>query len=159
QTLYGEVSTPVSAHAEYSDHKTADEDRPMLPEINAREERKAQWQDRRDRRRHRREERDRQRQERRDQQRPARFAGELGRPAPPGPAPRGPPAPASPYQPPVAISAISVETDPLARVGTPLGDAAATVFAQLRNGQPLPVRQLAAMMRKRNLVETDPEQL
>jgi hypothetical protein len=47
----------------------------------------------------------------------------------------------------------------LSRVGTPLGDAAATVFAQLRNGQPLPVRQLAAMMRKRNLVETDPEQL
>jgi len=33
------------------------------------------------------------------------------------------------------------------------------VFAQLRNGQPLPVRQLAAMMRKRSLVETDPEQL
>ncbi|HMG52940.1 MAG TPA: restriction endonuclease, partial [Kofleriaceae bacterium] len=49
--------------------------------------------------------------------------------------------------------------DALARVGTPLGDAAAAVFAQLRNGQPLPVRQLAAMMRKRSLVETDPEQL
>jgi restriction endonuclease Mrr len=44
-------------------------------------------------------------------------------------------------------------------VGTPLGDAAASVFAQLRNGQPLPVRQLAAMMRKRSLVEADPEQL
>jgi hypothetical protein len=51
------------------------------------------------------------------------------------------------------------EHDALARVGTPLGDAAATVFAQLRNGQPLPVRQLAAMMRKRSLIETDPEQL
>jgi restriction endonuclease Mrr len=33
------------------------------------------------------------------------------------------------------------------------------VFAQLRNGQPLPVRQLAAMMRKRSLVQQDPEQL
>jgi restriction endonuclease Mrr len=33
------------------------------------------------------------------------------------------------------------------------------VFTQLRNGQPLPVRQLAAMMRKRNLVNQDPEQL
>jgi restriction endonuclease Mrr len=33
------------------------------------------------------------------------------------------------------------------------------VFSQLRNGQPLPVRQLAAMMRKRNLVNQDPEQL
>ena len=59
-------------------------------------------------------------------------------------------------QPPVQITGAE---DPLARVGTPLGDAAATVFAQLRNGQPLPVRQLAAMMRKRNLVETDPDQL
>src|SRR6185503_16657406 len=51
------------------------------------------------------------------------------------------------------------EHDGLARVGTPLGDAAAAVFAQLRNGQPLPVKQLAAMMRKRSLIETDPEQL
>jgi hypothetical protein len=49
--------------------------------------------------------------------------------------------------------------DGLARVGTPLGDAAAAVFQQLRNGQPLPVRQLAAMMRKRSLVNQDPEQL
>src|SRR5439155_19684627 len=49
--------------------------------------------------------------------------------------------------------------DALARVGTPLGDAAATVFAQLRNVQPLPVRQLAQMMRKRSLVQQDPEQL
>lgn len=59
-------------------------------------------------------------------------------------------------QPQVQVDGVS---DPLSRVGTPLGDAAATVFAQLRNGQPLPVRQLAAMMRKRNLIETDPEQL
>ena len=33
------------------------------------------------------------------------------------------------------------------------------MFSQLRNGQPLPVRQLAAMMRKRSLVQQDPEQL
>src|SRR6185503_19105015 len=51
------------------------------------------------------------------------------------------------------------EHDGLARVGTPLGDAAAAVFAQLRNGQPLPVKQLAAMMRKRSLVNQDPDQL
>ena len=49
--------------------------------------------------------------------------------------------------------------DALARVGTPLGDAAATVFTQLRNNQPLPVRQLAQMMRKRNLVEHEPDRL
>lgn len=165
--LYGEdLGAPATAHAEYKDQKTADEDRPMLPEINAREERKAQWQDRRDRRRQRREERERQRQERREQHRAAR-PGE-GRPleARPEARPHGArphearPEPAyearPPVQPPVAIDE---DHDVLKRVGTPLGDAAATVFAQLRNGQPLPVRQLAAMMRKRNLVEADPEQL
>ncbi|MFN0248082.1 MAG: restriction endonuclease [Kofleriaceae bacterium] len=164
QAIYGDdLSKPAQAHGEYRDNKTADEDRPMLPEINAREERKQQWQDRRDRRRNRREERDRQRHERRD-----------GRDKPPNGQQQGgndrsqdrpPQAQSQPYQqsqqrpmqPPVQIEA--VENDPLARVGTPLGDAAATVFAQLRNGQPLPVRQLAAMMRKRNLVEIDPEQL
>jgi hypothetical protein len=61
--------------------------------------------------------------------------------------------------PPAPPPAVNGHDDPLARVGTPLGDAAATVFAQLRNNQPLPVRQLAAMMRKRNLVVADPEQL
>jgi len=60
---------------------------------------------------------------------------------------------------PPAPATNGAEHDALGRVGTPLGDAAATVFAQLRNGQPLPVRQLAAMMRKRNLIESDPEQL
>src|ERR1700743_349274 len=49
------------------------------------------------------------------------------------------------------------QRDAVARVGTPLGDAAASVFAQLRNGQPLPVKQLAAMMRKRALIEHDRE--
>jgi len=61
-------------------------------------------------------------------------------------------------QQPIAMPTV-VDHDALARVGTPLGDAAATVFAQLRNGQPLPVRQLAAMMRKRSLVEREPDQL
>jgi hypothetical protein len=127
-----------------------------MPEINAREERKAQWQDRRDRRRHRREERDRQRHDRRDQQRTDRQGQGGEQRFEPRPQPQGQPQPVRAIQPPIQITA---ETDPLARVGTPLGDAAATVFAQLRNGQPLPVRQLAAMMRKRNLVEVDPEQL
>ena len=189
--IYGDdLTKPATAHGEYKDGKTADEDRPMMPEINARDERKAQWQDRRDHRRRRRDERG-----NRPggggggggQQRPAdpqRTGGEQrpggggDRPRHDGPRPGGdgrppqgnqqgqpqrfeqrppiqPPMQA-PMQPPVQITGVD---DPLARVGTPLGDAAATVFAQLRNGQPLPVRQLAAMMRKRNLVETDPEQL
>ncbi|MBL0213010.1 MAG: restriction endonuclease [Myxococcales bacterium] len=183
QAIYGDdLAKPATAHAEYSDQKTADEDRPMLPEINAREERKAQWQDRRDRRRNRREDREQQRNQRREQ-RQGSGAGQGqqgqggsggGGPRPPqhqgGGEPRAPqhqggggdrqlqPRPDHrPLQPPVQV--VGRDDDPLARVGTPLGDAAATVFAQLRNGQPLPVRQLAAMMRKRNLVETDPDQL
>jgi hypothetical protein len=177
-SVYGdELAQPAIAHAEYTDRQTADEDRPMMPEINARDERKLQWQERRDRRRRRRDERDRQRAERRDQPhhgaprpghdtRPDRSEPARGaepRPAhPPGGAPGGRP-PGAPQpgasSPGILLPASNGEHDALARVGTPLGDAAATVFAQLRNGQPLPVRQLAAMMRKRSLVETDPEQL
>lgn len=163
QAMYGDdLARPAQAHGEYRDQKTADEDRPMMPEINARAERKQQWQERRDRRRNRREDRDRARQERRDNRQAPN-----GQPQGKGEARHDRPQhgqsqpyqqpPQRPVQPPVQIEA--VDNDPLARVGTPLGDAAATVFAQLRNGQPLPVRQLAAMMRKRNLVETDPEQL
>jgi hypothetical protein len=166
QAMYGEeLAKPAQAHGEYRDQKTADEDRPMMPEINARAERKAQWQDRRDRRRNRREDRERQRNERRENRdsRPQGNQPPQANGEPRGDRPQH--AQSQPYQhsqqrpmqPPVQIEA--VENDPLARVGTPLGDAAATVFAQLRNGQPLPVRQLAAMMRKRNLVEADPEQL
>jgi hypothetical protein len=68
--IYGDdLARPAIAHAEYADRQTADEDRPMVPEINARDERKLQWQERRDRRRRRRDERDRQRHARRDQPR------------------------------------------------------------------------------------------
>jgi hypothetical protein len=164
QALYGEeLAKPSIAHAEYQDRQTADEDRPMTPEINAREERKAQWQDRRDRRRSRREDRDRQRDERRDQRRNQPQQAGQGQAQPPPQQPRPPQNQHSqqqtyrPVQPPVQIN--GTEEEGVSRVGTVLGDAAATVFAQLRNGQPLPVRQLAAMMRKRSLVETDPEQL
>jgi hypothetical protein len=188
--LYGDdLSKPAIVHTEYTDRQTADEDRPMVPEINARDERKLQWQERRDRRRQRRDERDRQRHERRDHpqaqnqaqnqgQTQAQNHGQGQGPRPPrgeqrpdpradqrsaepsrqGSEPRLPYPPRAPL-PPAAPAATNGQEPELARVGTPLGDAAATVFAQLRNGQPLPVRQLAAMMRKRSLVETDPEQL
>ena len=167
-TLYGDdLTKPAIVHTEYTDRQTADEDRPMVPEINARDERKQQWQERRDRRRQRRDERDRQRHERREQSpRPPHVARPDQRPGEPGrgaPEPRPPhPQPQRPMPPPPAPAAPATngqDHDALGRVGTPLGDAAATVFAQLRNGQPLPVRQLAAMMRKRNLIESDPEQL
>jgi hypothetical protein len=161
QALYGDdLSKPGIAHGEYQDRQTKDEDRPMMPEINARDERKAQWQERRDRRRSRREERERQRDERREHRRAEQQqgGGQHGQQQQHG---QRPPQQQPhqqqfrPVQPPVQMES----EDGVSRVGTPLGDAAATVFAQLRNGQPLPVRQLAAMMRKRSLVETDPEQL
>jgi len=164
--LYGDdLAKPAIVHAEYADRLTADEDRPMMPEINARDERKAQWQERRDRRRRRRDDRDRTRHDRpRDQPRPPGEArpndGRPDRaPEPARSAADRPPQPPRQLPPPVMPTTNGQDHDALARVGTPLGDAAATVFAQLRNGQPLPVRQLAAMMRKRSLVETDPEQL
>ncbi len=160
QAIYGDDSAgaPRAAHQEYRDRQTRDEDRPMMPEINAREERKQHWIDRRERRKQRREER---------QQR--RERNHFGQPR----LPEAGPGPANQH----AAKADSVNLNAslpppapqpaptngaqqgLARVGTSLGDAAATVFAQLRNNQPLPVRQLAAMMRKRSLVHQDPEQL
>ena len=155
-----------------------------MPEINAREERKHQWQERRDRRKQRRDER----QQRRGDQGPgaqqqqpqqhaqhgqqAQHAQQAHGQAPhaqqhpprhdaPRPGQNGarPDARGSAPQLQLQMPLNGHEHDALARVGTPLGDAAAAVFAQLRNGQPLPVRQLAAMMRKRNMVTLDPEQL
>lgn len=160
-SVYGDdLEKPAIAHAEFQDQKTRDEDRPMLPEINAREERKARWEDRRERRRRERDER----RGRRDQPQHAGSNGH-GQPRPDRPQPpqheQRPPQQQlqRPPQPPMQAPVNGQDHDGLARVGTPLGDAAAAVFQQLRNGQPLPVRQLAAMMRKRSLVNQDPEQL
>jgi len=168
--IYGaDLSAPARAHTEFQDQKTRDEDRPMMPEINAREERKARWEDRRERRRRERDER----RARREGPGP-RPGGDGGRPPheqrpregrPDFRDQREPREQRPPQQPPVPrtfempTQVNGHEPDGLARVGTPLGDAAAAVFQQLRNGQPLPVRQLAAMMRKRSLVNQDPEQL
>ncbi|HEY4243561.1 MAG TPA: restriction endonuclease [Kofleriaceae bacterium] len=165
-SIYGDdlSGTAGTAHGEFKDRQTADEDRPMLPEINAREERKAHWQDRRDQRRRRRDER---RERRGPGSGPQQGApGQQAQPQPQRPPQQHPQQPHAqqrlplpPPPAPVAATNGAHDHDALARVGTPLGDAAATVFAQLRNGQPLPVRQLAAMMRKRNLIEADPDQL
>ncbi|MCE9578255.1 MAG: winged helix-turn-helix domain-containing protein, partial [Deltaproteobacteria bacterium] len=53
--LYGEeLTTQPPVLGEFKDPRTADEDRPMTPEINAREERNKRWEQRRDERRSRR---------------------------------------------------------------------------------------------------------
>jgi hypothetical protein len=165
--IYGDdLSAPAMANQEFQDQKTRDEDRPMLPEINAREERKQRWEDRRERRKARREERDRGRDQRRQQpvQQPAQQSREGNGHHQPRAShdQRGGDRAAQQqmrFAMPVPAQVNGHDDDGLARVGTPLGDAAAAVFAQLRNGQPLPVRQLAAMMRKRALVNQDPDQL
>jgi len=165
--IYGDdLSAPAMANQEFSDQKTRDEDRPMLPEINAREERKQRWEERRERRKSRREERDREREQRRQQQQAQPRPGDghahrehranEHRPNEHRPGEQRPPQQQMRFEMPKVNGH---DQDGLARVGTPLGDAAAAVFAQLRNGQPLPVRQLAAMMRKRSFVNQDPEQL
>jgi hypothetical protein len=197
--LYSEDLTgrPAKAHGEFQDQRTADEDRPMLPEINAREERQKRWEARRDDRRRRRDEDRQRRQERRpaenrpaeagaDRPAPAPAAGRDVRPERPdrpersdrpdrGPAPqggrdRGPrPVEARP-QPAAApveiVAAAEAGAEPATnghhvahRVGNSLGDAAWAVFSQLRSTQPMPVRQLAQMMRKRGLIESEPEQV
>jgi len=201
--IYGDdLSAPAMANQEFQDQKTRDEDRPMLPEINAREERRNQWQERREKRKQRREERDRQRQDRREGH-PGQGGQHGGQPhaqphgggqrdggqrdggqrdgghrdggqrqqraqeprphhdtqrSVPEAGPQGSMTHGRSFTMPTNGTAPG-EVDVLGRVGTPLGDAAASVFAQLRNNQPLPVRQLAAMMRKRSLVNQDPEQL
>lgn len=165
-SIYGEdLDKPATAHAEFQDQKTRDEDRPMMPEINARDERKARWEDRRERRRRDRDER----RSRRDGGGPVQQSqGGNGHTRPdhrPQHHEQRPPQPQQFQQrPPQPVAEAPKPTnghdhDGLARVGTPLGDVAAAVFQQLRNGQPLPVRQLASMMRKRALVNQDPEQL
>ena len=166
--VYGEeMGAPATAHAEYQDRQTRDEDRPMMPEINAREERRHQWQERRDRRKQRREERQQRREgqggggQQPQGQRPHEQRPHEQRPHEQRPHEQRQHEPRVHEHRPLPTQApVNGDTpDGMARVGTPLGDAAATVFAQLRNGQPLPVRQLAAMMRKRSLVQQDPEQL
>ena len=182
--LYGDelaAAPPAAAHGEFSDRRTADEDRPMMPEINGRQERQKKWEERRDERRLRREqERQRRREQRgggqpsqggqggqgerrerpdfreRDRDRDRGGERERDRDATAGAAvtPSSLPAIA-----PVAAAPVSVEgAHGVLRVGNELGDAAWSVFSSIRGAQPMPVRQLAGMMRKRGLLDADPEQ-
>lgn len=180
-SIYGDdLSAPSMAHVEFKDQKTADEDRPMLPEINARDERRKTWEDRRDRRRQEREARRAARRDRggRPQERGPHGGGRPearpeGRPeqrqehrGQPRPEPRleGRPerqerSAERPSERPAGPVIAAGQAAPQASWGSPLVSATATLFAQLRNGQPMPVRQLASMLRKRSLIEAEPEQV
>jgi len=179
--LYAEElgGAPAKVHGEFQDQRTADEDRPMVPEINAREERQKRWEARRDERRRRRDEERQQRRERaqeRDRREGASAGGGGGgggggrpesRPEPrPEPRPAAPrveaPRAEAPAPLPVAAAPVAEATNGehvVHRVGNHLGDVAWSVLSSLRSNQPMPVRQLAQMMRKRGLIESEPEQV
>ena len=203
--IYGDelaAAPAAAAHGEFADRHTADEDRPMTPEINGRQERQKHWEARRDERRL---QRERDRQRRQEQRRG------------PGPASTGPAASgggnsggerrpenrsdqprndrndrgerndrgdrdrndrdrsdrgdrsesrdANTAGPGLASgAAIPLPVAPdgdgagVIRVGNELGDAAWAVFSTIRGAQPMPGTQLAGMMRKRGLLDADPEQ-
>ncbi len=187
--IYGDdlsAAPAAAAHAEFSDSRTADEDRPMTPEINGRVERQKRWEERRDQRRSR---RDQDRQRRTERTGGPRPAGEVAaRPEVRADRPHGPgpdrvhgdarPTPTNggrdvraaearvpevvrPVVAPVAATETPADLDStgVIRVGNALGDAAWQVFASIKGAQPMPVRQLAGMMRKRGLIDADPEVL
>jgi len=158
--LYGEELAPAAPLREFADQRTADEDRPMLPEINAREERQKRWEQRRDERRARREADKARRQEERQRrgERPAGEGGGRDRDRDRGPGRELRELPAGELRPAAAATPDGEAEHVVQRVGNTLGDAAWQVFASLKNSQPLPVRQLAQMMRKRGLLAADPEQ-
>jgi hypothetical protein len=149
--VYGdEVGTAqVGALSEYRDEQTADEDRPMVPEMTGerrgRRERE-DWKTRRERmRRERREKR-----EARERDREARQ-GSNGSSA--AGAPTGAIAPRE------AAPVHHAEPEPAASGPADLARRACEVLSSVKGGQPVPVKQLAQMMRKRRLVEEDPERM
>lgn len=157
--VYGdEVGTAqVGALSEFRDAQTADEDRPMTPEMTGerrgRRERE-DWKTRRERmRRERREKR-----EARERDRDARGGGN-GASGAAAPAPRenaaaegrGPAAAPEHQHHHHGEAAGSGPTD--------LARRACEVLASVKGGQPVPVKQLAQMMRKRRLVEEEPERM
>jgi hypothetical protein len=160
-----EAVAPAAAHSEYEDEQTADEDRPMMAEITSGRHR------RRDRERRRRGDRDRDRRRRggRDRDRgedraDARKAGdEPGAERAPETerAPEAERAPeeasAEPRRERPRLDAGRGDVAPY-RAGNALGDGAELALSELKDRQPVQVKQLAQMMRKRKLLAGDPNQ-
>src|SRR6185295_8828287 len=66
---------------------------------------------------------------------------------------------ATPATPPVELPAHHVEAEAAAGGPGDLARRACEVLASVKGGQPVPVKQLAQMMRKRRLVEEDPDRM
>ncbi len=128
------------AFAEYSDEQTADEDRPMLPEISARKERYAEMNNRRQAEREQRKKEREERKKARALKREARAAAAAA--AVPG-----------------AAAAVLDESPRYLRPGNEVGDAAVDTLRSIKGTQPVQVKQLAQMMRKRKQLEGDSNQV
>jgi DNA-directed RNA polymerase delta subunit len=147
--VYGEEAgtAGVGELVEYRDQQTADEDRPMVPEMlperrgRQREDWKARRERMREKRRERREERERTK------------GGRDGQAAEGGAAPE-----AQPERGEEAVPAHRREAAAAAPDGD-LARLACDVLASIKGAQPVPVKQLAQMLRKRRMTEVDPEAL
>ncbi len=139
--VYGEEleAKPDGAFTEFSDEQTADEDRPMLPEISARKERYAEMRDRRQSERE-------QRKKEREERKKARAAKREARAA------------AEAAAVPAAAVALLEETPRYLRPGNEVGDAAVEALRSIKGNQPVQIKQLVQMMRKRKQLEGDPNQ-
>lgn len=138
---------PVDAsHPEYRDAQTDDEDRPMLPEIGARGDRHQRMREQRreDRERRRRDRKRRDRPER--PERPAAAGGDAA--ARSDEAERAPRT--RPALPPPDVPRHMAP-------GNAWGDAAVKTLSDIKGNQPVQVKQLTQMMRKRNLLDGDPQ--
>jgi hypothetical protein len=124
------------ATTEYEDDLTADEDRPMMPEISAGRRRERG--------------RDRDRRSRRDERRAEREARKRDRAARRGGGGGGEVAAAAPV-------ALALPSGPPAPDDLAAG--AAFTLGELKDGQPVQVRQLAQMMRKRRLFNGEPDKM
>ena len=128
------------AFAEFSDEQTADEDRPLLPEISARKERYAELRDRRQTERE-------QRKKEREERKKARAAKREARAA------------AEAAAVPAAAVAVLDESPRYLRPGNEVGDAAVDTLRSIKGTQPVQVKQLAQMMRKRKQLDGEPNQV
>ncbi len=168
EALYADelaASEPAEAFAEYSDEHTADEDRPLLPEITAKGERIARIRERRRRERDERKQRRIERQQTQEEPRRARAEEpRRARAEEPRRARAEEPRGAARVEEPAMVVLDEAEVDAavdgvIARPGNLLGDGAADALAAIRSGQPVQARQLAQMMRKRQTLPGEPEEL
>ncbi len=135
--IYGDElsgTEPGAAFAEYRDAQTADEDRPMTPEVLASRK-------------------DRQKRERRRKRRERHGKGAAEERTQSAPRTRAQPAARA------KAAAVSTSEVPFYGLGSPLSDAAWQVLNSLDGQQAVSIKKLAEMMSKRRLLASEPDQI